>query len=200
MIIGYGRVSTMHQTVEPQLHEMNAAGYPPDLWFADIGLSGLTPAESRPELQKALSTVKAGDTFIVTHLDRIGRDVMDIMFAVRRVQLAKARVVVLQFPDLDLNTSMGEAMMVLSSVMARLESESISKRTRSNFRHKLAKEGVVPQRRHSKELEKKIVSEYPAKSMEQLQAEYGVSRWTISRYVKAAGKEIVTTPRKKKEA
>lgn len=200
MIIGYGRVSTMHQTVEPQLHEMVEAGYPPDAWFADIGVSGLTPAESRPELQKALSAVGEGDTFVVTHFDRIGRDVMDIMFAVRRVQVAKAKVVVLQFPTLDLGTSTGEALMVLSSVMAKMESESISKRTKSNFRHKLSQDGVVPQRKYSKELEAQIVSEYPALSMEQLQEKYGVSRWTISRYVKAAGKDVDPHRNRRKKA
>lgn len=190
MIIGYGRVSTTHQTVDPQRHDMELAGYKLDVWFADIGLSGLTPAESRPELQKALAAVGEGDTFVVTHLDRIGRDVMDIMFAVRRIHVAKARIVVLQFPNLDLNTSTGEALMILSSVMAKLESETISKRTRSNFRHKLAKDGVLPQRKYDATIEKKIVEGYPAKTMEELAEEYGVSRWTVARYIKAAGKEV----------
>src|SRR5215211_9501055 len=68
MLIGYARISTQDQTLDLQLDALKAAGC--ERLFKDI-VSGKTT--QRPGLDEALLQLRAGDTFIVWRLDRLGR-------------------------------------------------------------------------------------------------------------------------------
>ena len=61
-IFGYGRVSTAEQTTENQRVELLEAGYAvrPAHWFADTGISGKTPAASRPQFARLLEKIRDG--------------------------------------------------------------------------------------------------------------------------------------------
>ncbi len=80
--IAYYRVSSGDQTVEAQRH---ALGGQFDKEFADEGISGATPAATRPAFAKLMSYVREGDTIYVYALDRLGRDALDVQAMVRRL-------------------------------------------------------------------------------------------------------------------
>ena len=69
--IAYYRVSTGDQHVDAQ---RQALGGQFDKEFTDEGVSGATPAATRPAFAKLLSYVREGDTIYVYALDRLGRD------------------------------------------------------------------------------------------------------------------------------
>lgn len=50
----YGRVSTKDQTAGNQRAEMERAACLMDYWFADVGISGKTPASERPQFRRLL--------------------------------------------------------------------------------------------------------------------------------------------------
>ncbi len=80
--IAYYRVSTGDQSVEAQ---RQALGGPFDREFADEGVSGSTPAATRPGFAALLSYVREGDTIYIYALDRLGRDALDVQATVRRL-------------------------------------------------------------------------------------------------------------------
>ncbi len=77
-IIGYARVSTDGQTLDAQIAALKAAG------AARIYRETASGAKAaRKELARALKSVTAGDTLLVTRLDRLERSPINL-YHIRR--------------------------------------------------------------------------------------------------------------------
>ena len=95
MLIGYARTSTVDQVagLEAQERELLAAGCEKQFWeqVSSVDL------EARTQLAEALDFIRAGDTLVVTKLDRLARsvqhllEVLDKINAKNAVHLAKWR-------------------------------------------------------------------------------------------------------------
>jgi len=72
-LIGYARVSTRDQHPEAQIDALSAAGC--EKVFVDHASGTLA---KRPALEEALGYLRAGDTLVVTKLDRLGRSVRNL--------------------------------------------------------------------------------------------------------------------------
>jgi DNA invertase Pin-like site-specific DNA recombinase len=70
MLIGYTRVSTHDETVDPQVDALREAGC--EQLFTDTVSGGAT---ERPGLASAVSHLGEGDALVVWRLDRLGRSV-----------------------------------------------------------------------------------------------------------------------------
>src|SRR3954454_7826573 len=80
LLIGYARVSTDTQDLTAQRSGLQALGVQPDRIYVDHGLTGTH--RDRPGLREALAACRAGDTLVVTKLDRLARwlpDARDIV-------------------------------------------------------------------------------------------------------------------------
>lgn len=75
LLIGYARCSTDEQDLSVQRRALAALGVAPERIYVDHGLTGTTRA--RPGLREALAACRAGDTLVVTKLDRLARSVPD---------------------------------------------------------------------------------------------------------------------------
>lgn len=75
MKIGYARVSTVEQDLTAQREALVRLGVDESQIFVDHGLTGTNRA--RPGLREALASVRVGDTFVVTKLDRLARSLRD---------------------------------------------------------------------------------------------------------------------------
>ena len=84
-LIGYARVSTTEQKLEPQVDALKAAGC--ETVFEDV-ISG-AKAE-RPGLNEARAFLRRGDTLVVWKLDRLGRDLKHLV-ATDRWQFGEKR-------------------------------------------------------------------------------------------------------------
>ena len=74
--LGYARVSTQKQSLERQLDSLTAAGVAPGRIYTDKR----TGANSeRDGLLALLSYARAGDTIVVHTLDRLGRNLRDVL-------------------------------------------------------------------------------------------------------------------------
>lgn len=76
MEIGYARVSTTDQSLDIQRSALMAAGVAEEHLFEEHA-SGKT-ADDRPELQRCMAFSRAGDTILVTKLDRFARSARDL--------------------------------------------------------------------------------------------------------------------------
>ncbi|MEX3631888.1 recombinase family protein [Rothia sp. LK2492] len=75
LLIGYARVSTSEQDLATQQAALTALGVLPENLYVDHGLTGTN--RERPGLGKALAAVRAGNTLVVTKLDRLARSLPD---------------------------------------------------------------------------------------------------------------------------
>lgn len=83
MKIGYARVSTDDQTLDLQLDALKRAGC--RKIYQEHG-SGKTAA--RPQLEECLKAVREGDTLFVWRLDRLGRNLADLIRIVTELETA----------------------------------------------------------------------------------------------------------------
>jgi DNA invertase Pin-like site-specific DNA recombinase len=74
-LVGYARCSTDAQDLTAQHDRLRELGVPEKRIYLDHGLTGTT--RNRPGLDQALAAVRAGDTLVVTKLDRLARSVPD---------------------------------------------------------------------------------------------------------------------------
>jgi predicted site-specific integrase-resolvase len=74
--LGYARVSTTRQSLERQLAALTAAGIPGDRIYTDKK-TGTTVA--RDGLNQLLVYARPGDTIVVHTLDRIGRNLREVL-------------------------------------------------------------------------------------------------------------------------
>src|SRR5215212_9002687 len=80
LLVGYARVSTEQQDLTAQRNGLHALGVSDDRIYVDQGLTGTN--RDRPGLRLALAACRAGDTLVVTKLDRLARsppDARDIL-------------------------------------------------------------------------------------------------------------------------
>jgi DNA invertase Pin-like site-specific DNA recombinase len=75
LLIGYARVSTDQQNLSPQRDALSLLGVSSDRTYVDHGLSGTN--RQCPGLREALAACRAGDTLVVTKLDRLARSLPD---------------------------------------------------------------------------------------------------------------------------
>ena len=69
LLVGYARCSTDQQDLTAQRDALTEFGVQADRIYVDHGLSGTN--RERPGLREALAACRAGDTLVVTKLDRL---------------------------------------------------------------------------------------------------------------------------------
>ncbi len=124
MLIGYARVSTMHQNLDRQLGALRAAGC--TTVFAEKA-SGKN-VKGRPELDKAIGSLGTGDVLVLAEWDRATRSMFDGISIMQRVHARGAAIKVLDKPHLDLTTRIGQGFLAFLSALAEDERERIVKR------------------------------------------------------------------------
>jgi putative DNA-invertase from lambdoid prophage Rac len=133
-VFGYGRVSTADQTTDNQRQELEAMGgvIKPQRWFTDT-ISGKVPASERPEFAKMLERLEPGDMLVVSKLDRLGRDMIDVMQTLRSLTSREIRVKVLALGDTDLTSTAGKAVVGILAVVAEMERDMLVERTQAGL-------------------------------------------------------------------
>lgn len=129
---GYGRVSTAEQTPDNQRLELEQAGHRIDYWIADR-VSGKVPARARKEFASLLERIRDGETLVVSKLDRLGRDALDVHSTIRLLLDRNIRVVVQQLGGMDLGSTAGKIMVAVLAAVAEMERDLIVERTRAGL-------------------------------------------------------------------
>jgi len=137
MKLGYARVSTLGQSLEVQQDKLNASGC--ERIFQEKK-SGKT-TDDRDELKKLLDGVlRAGDTLVVTKLDRLGRSVLDLCNITKQIEALGATLVVLG-DNIDTSTPHGRLFFHILASIGEFERSVILQRTEEG-RLKAKAEGV----------------------------------------------------------
>jgi len=126
-LIGYARVSTHEQTLNPQVDALKAAGC--RKIFHDMA-SGVKT--DRPGLDEALAFLDAGDTLVVWRLDRLGRSLGHLIEVVAALDARGVGFRSLQDP-IDTTTSSGKLVFQIFGALAEFERNLIRERTRAGL-------------------------------------------------------------------
>ena len=101
----YARVSTADQSTANQIQEIKAAGFSvDDRRIVEEVISGSTAAKERIGFTKLLDRLESGDVLIVTKLDRLGRNAMDVRATVEHLAAMNVRVHCLALGGVDLTS------------------------------------------------------------------------------------------------
>lgn len=130
----YARVPTLGQSVDAQLYEVKAAGFSlPDYRIVSETVSGSVAARQRPEFRRLVDRLEPGDILVVTKLDRLGRDAMDVAATVDDLAKIPVRVYCLALGGVDLSSPSGQLTMNVLNAVAQFERDLLRERTHAGL-------------------------------------------------------------------
>lgn len=180
----YCRVSTADQTTDNQVREIEGAGFTVEpKRIVTETVSGSTAAMERKGFAKLVDRLESGDVLIVTKLDRLGRNAMDVRATVERLEAEGVRVHCLALGGVDLTSAAGKMTMTVISAVAEFERDLLIERTQSGLRRAKA-EGKTLGRKQALTPDQQAAIRERRKagvSLGVLAKEYGVARSSIQR-------------------
>lgn len=130
----YVRVSTADQTTENQIREIASAGFAvePHRTVSET-VSGSAAMEQRPGFMRLMDRLERGDVVVVTKMDRLGRNVIDVTATVDKLAAMGVRVHCIQLGGTDLTSPAGRMVMTVLNAVAQFERDLIIERTQAGL-------------------------------------------------------------------
>ena len=130
----YVRVSTIEQTSDNQIQEIKTAGFSiePHRIIAET-VSGSMAIAQREGFSRLIDKMESGDVLVVTKLDRLGRDAVDVSMTVARLEKMGIRVHCLALGGVDLTSSAGKMTMNVINAVAQFERDLLIERTQAGL-------------------------------------------------------------------
>src|SRR4051795_11822600 len=180
----YVRVSTAGQTTDNQLGEIAAASFTiePHRVVAET-VSGSVATAQRSGVARLLDRLEPGDVLVVTKLDRLGRNAMDVGATVAKLAAMGVRVHCLALGGVDLASWPGKLPMGVINAVAEFERDLLVERTQAGLSRAKAEgkrlgrpASLTPEQR--KEVARRLGE---GATVSALAREFGTSRQTILR-------------------
>ncbi|MCW4013879.1 MAG: recombinase family protein [Candidatus Bathyarchaeota archaeon] len=176
--VGYARVSTRDQHIEPQLDKLKAKGV---TRLFQEKVSGVD--RDRPELNKMLDYVRSGDTLVVTKIDRIARSTKHLLDI---TELLQNKGVTLKILNINLDTSnpAGKMMLTMLGAIAEFERDLLLERQKDGI-EKAKQLGKYTGRKPTARAKSDQVKELLAKGYKKTQVakELGISVASVYRII-----------------
>ena len=153
-LIGYARVSMADQNPQLQIDALVKAGVPRERIYEEQA-SGSGDAK-RPQFDLMMKDARQGDVVVVWKLDRLGRNVRQVLDTFHELTEKGAAVRVITQPGMDTSTAMGRLIITIMAAVAEMERELIRERTIAGL--KVAKEAGRLGGRKRKHSDKKILA------------------------------------------
>jgi putative DNA-invertase from lambdoid prophage Rac len=185
----YCRVSTADQTTDNQVREIAAAGFSVEAKrVVEEIVSGAVAAMERAGFARLVDRLEPGDVLIVTKLDRLGRNAMDVRATVERLASDGVRVHCLALGGVDLTSAAGKMTMGVLSAVAEFERDLLIERTQAGLSRAKAEGKALGRPSALSREQKDTVRARRAAgvSLGALAKEFGVSRAAIQRAEKQA--------------
>lgn len=133
-VFAYCRVSTADQTTANQLLEITTAGFAiePHRAIEEV-ISGSVEAKQRTGWNRLIERLEHGDVLVVTKLDRLGRNAMDVRSTVEDLAAQGIRVHCLALGGVDLTSPAGKMTMQVISAVAEFERDLLIERTQAGL-------------------------------------------------------------------
>ena len=183
-VFAYCRVSTADQTTDNQIQEIAAAGFTVQKGRAITEtVSGSVPAMERKGFLALVNKLELADVLIVTKLDRLGRNAMDVRATVERLAAIGVRVHCLALGGVDLTSPAGRMTMGVIAAVAEFERDLLIERTQSGLTRAKAQGKVLgrPKSINAEDSKQVIDRLKNGEAVAALAREYRTSRQSIMR-------------------
>jgi len=190
-VFAYCRVSTADQTTDNQIEEIRAAGFSLEEHRIVVEtISGSVAALGRPGFAKLVDRLERNDLVVVSKLDRLGRNAMDVRATVDLLAELGVRVHCLALGGIDLASPAGRMTMGVIAAVAEFERDLLIERTQAGLNRAKAEGRTLgrPRALSDAQCEAAIADRGAGVSLGVLAKRYGVSRSAIQRIEKTAGK------------
>jgi len=149
-------------------------------WFSDT-ISGKVPAGERPQFSKMLERMEPGDMLVVSKLDRLGRDMIDVMQTIKALTARDIRVKVLALGDTDLTSTAGKAVVGILAVVAEMERDMLVERTQAGLARAKAEGRQLGRPAKTTDADRAAIRSRLAagETVSQLAREFDISRATV---------------------
>ncbi len=183
-VFAYCRVSTVDQSIDNQVREIEAAGFSinPQRVISET-VSGSTPAMERTGFRRLMDRLEFEDVLVLNKLDRLGRNAMDVRTTVEKLAEMQVRVHCLALGGADLTSPAGKMTMAVIAAVAEFERDLLIERTQAGLRRAKAQGKRLgrPSRLTPDQQETIRNKRNQGASLGNLAKEYGVSRSAIQR-------------------
>ena len=183
-VFAYCRVSTAEQTTDNQVQEITTSGFKvegPRIITETV--SGSVAAMERKGFLNLLNKLESGDVLVVTKLDRLGRNAMDVRSTVEHLSAIGVKVHCLALGGVNLTSPAGKMTMGVIAAVAEFERDLLIERTQSGLA-RAKSEGKTLGRPRSLGVQatKKVALQLAqGETVAALAREYGTSRQSIMR-------------------
>jgi putative DNA-invertase from lambdoid prophage Rac len=182
----YSRVSTVDQQTDNQELEIQTAGYviQQGRSITEI-VSGSVAAMERKQFRAMVDhKLEAGDTLVVTKIDRLGRDMIDVHNTINMLQGKGIQLVCLQIGNVDLSSTTGKLFVNMMSTFAQFERDLLIERTRAGLERAKAegKQLGRPKALTTQEEIEVTKALESGSSVSSLSKKYGCCRQVIAKY------------------
>jgi putative DNA-invertase from lambdoid prophage Rac len=180
----YLRVSSAGQTTENQVREIEAAGFKVEpRRVVSETVSGSSAIEQRPGFMKLMDRLERHNVLIVTKMDRLGRNAIDVATIVEKLSGIGVRVYCLALGGMDLTSPAGKMTMGVINSVAQFERDLLIERTQSGLKRAKAEGAVFGRPASLDGVQRKAVRKELEKgaSVSELARRYGTSRQTVMR-------------------
>lgn len=156
-----------------------------DTWYQDV-ISGAK--RNRPQLDKMLEELEAGDIVYIPAIDRLSRSTKDLLDIVEIIKNKGAYLVSISDTWLDTRASnpMSDFLLTVMGAMAQLERDMIAKRIKQGVENAIEQGKTIgrPPVNSDRVLEAVKMYKETGKSMRKIEAITGVSKSAISKALK----------------
>ena len=178
MKIGYARVSTTDQSLNPQTDALSEAGC--EKLFTDIASGART---QRPGLDKAISFCRKGDILVIWKLDRMGRSMSNL---IEMIQMLGEKGVGFQSltEKIDTTTAGGRLIFHLFGALAEFERDLIRERVQAGLKSARArgrKGGRPPVSEETKAMAQALMAD-KSLSIKQICERLGIAKSTLYKH------------------
>jgi DNA invertase Pin-like site-specific DNA recombinase len=176
-LVGYARVSTEEQNLAMQISALvNAGVHPDNIWKEHVS----AVAKKRPELTLAMADARKGDTFVVWKLDRLARDLGNLLEIMRHFDSAGVSFKSLT-EGIDTSTPVGKLLLHVIGALAQFERDLVVERTKAGVKAHRERGGRIgqPKKIEGKTHDKVVRMIKAGKRVVEIAAEVGVTPTTI---------------------
>lgn len=144
----------------------------------------------RPEFKRMIDRMDWDDLLIVTKLDRLGRNAIDVRQTVERLAEENVRVHCLALGGVDLTSAAGKMTMSVINAVAEFERDLLIERTQAGLRRAKAEGKKLgrPRALTSEQEDEAVAMRKAGHSLAMVAKEMGVSRSAIQRVEQRACK------------
>lgn len=183
-VFAYCRVSTNDQTTDNQTQEITAHAFAirPDRIVTET-ISGSVAAQERPGFSKLLVKLESGDVLVVTKLDRLGRNAMDVRATVELLASQGVKVHCLALGGVDLTSPAGKMTMGVIAAVAEFERDLLIERTQAGLARAKAEGKTLGRKPTLTPQQQSMIREQAAqgRTIAELAREFKATRQTIYR-------------------